>query len=95
VFKWRTATNKRIADDSLSAAQAASELAAWERVNAVLGIGSVAEAQAPPEIVALLEARQTARKARDFKRSDQIRDELKAKGWIVEDSPKGPKLKKL
>ncbi len=27
--------------------------------------------------------------------SDEIRDELKAKGWVVEDSPKGPKLKKL
>ena len=40
-------------------------------------------------------ARQAARKAKDFKRSDEIRDELKAKGWVVEDSPKGPKLKKL
>ena len=42
-----------------------------------------------------LAARQTARQVRDFKRSDEIRDELKAKGWVVEDSPKGPKLKKL
>ena len=77
------------------AIEAAVELAAWEKVNSVLGIGSVAEAEAPPEIVALLEARQAARKAKDFKRSDEIRDELKAKGWVVEDSPKGPKLKKL
>ncbi len=77
------------------AIEAAVELAAWEQVNSVLGIGSVAEAEAPPEIVALLEARQAARKAKDFKRSDEIRDELKAKGWVVEDSPKGPKLKKL
>ncbi len=75
--------------------EAATELAAWEQVNSVLGIGAAAEAEAPPEILALLEARQAARKARDFKRSDEIRDELKAKGWVVEDSPKGPKLKKL
>ncbi len=95
VFEWVRETNKRIADNSLSAAQAAAELAAWGNVNSVLGIGSVAEAEAPAEIVALLEARQAARKAKDFKRSDEIRDELKAKGWIVEDSPKGPKLKKL
>jgi len=47
------------------------------------------------EINSLLEARQTARKAKDFKRSDAIRDELKAKGWVIEDSSKGPKLKKL
>lgn len=52
-------------------------------------------AEAPPEILALLEERQAARKAKDFKRSDAIRDELKAKGWVIEDTPKGPKLKRL
>ena len=36
-----------------------------------------------------------ARKIKDFKRSDAIRDELKAKGWVIEDSPKGTKLKKI
>ena len=45
----------------------------------------------PPEIPALLEARQAARKAKDFKRADAIRDELKAKGWVIEDTPKGPR----
>ena len=43
----------------------------------------------------LLEARQAARKAKDFKSADAIRDELKAKGWVIEDTPKGPKLKKI
>jgi cysteinyl-tRNA synthetase len=95
VFDWVRETNKRIADNSMTAAQAATELVAWEKINSVLGIGSITEAEAPDEIVALLEARQAARKAKDFKRSDEIRDELKAKGWVVEDSPKGPKLKKL
>jgi cysteinyl-tRNA synthetase len=42
-----------------------------------------------------LEQRQTARKARDFKRADAIRDELKSKGWVIEDTPKGPRLKQL
>jgi cysteinyl-tRNA synthetase len=43
----------------------------------------------------LLEERQAARKAKDFKRSDAIRDELKAKGWMIEDTPKGPRLKQI
>ena len=60
------------------ASKAATELAAWEKVNAVLGIGTAPEAEAPAAIVALLEARQAARKAKDFRRSDEIRDELKA-----------------
>jgi cysteinyl-tRNA synthetase len=46
-------------------------------------------------LLALLEERQAARKARDFKRADAIRDELKAKGWVIEDTPKGARLKKL
>jgi len=95
VFKWVTETNKRIAENSLSAKDAASALAAWEKVDSVLGIGAKAEAEAPAEIVALAEARAEAKKARDFKRADAIRDELKAKGWVVEDTPKGIKLKKM
>src|SRR5258706_10914474 len=77
------------------AAQAAAELAAWEKVNSVLGIGAKAEAEAPAEVIALAEARTAAKKAKDFKRADAIRDELKAKGWVIEDSPKGIKLKKM
>lgn len=95
IFDWVSDTNKRLADNSLTPAAAAAALAAWEKVDSVLGMGKIADAEAPAEIVALLEARQAARKAKDFKRGDQIRDELKAKGWVVEDSPKGPKLKKL
>jgi cysteinyl-tRNA synthetase len=55
------------------------------------GVGSVT----PLEVSSLLEQRQAARKARDFKRADTIRDELKAKGWVIEDTPKGPRLKKI
>ncbi len=95
VFEWVRETNKQLAENALTATAASSALDTWERINSVLGIGAVAEAEVPAEIVALLEARQVARQARDFKRSDEIRDTLKAKGWGVEDSPKGPKLKKL
>jgi len=41
------------------------------------------------EIEAAIAARQAARKARDFKESDRIRDDLKAKGVILEDGAKG------
>jgi cysteinyl-tRNA synthetase len=95
VFDWVRETNKRLAENSCTPTQSASALAAWERVDSVLGIGKAAEAQVPREILELLEARQAARKARDFKRADAIRDELKTKGWVIEDTPKGPKLKKL
>ena len=53
------------------------------------------ESAAPKEIIELSEQRILAKKAKDFKRADAIRDELKAKGWVIEDSPKGIKLKKI
>jgi len=95
VFDWIREANKRLADQSLLASEAAAALAAWEQVDSVLGIGTKAESEVPAEILALAEARTAAKKARDFKRADVIRDELKAEGWAIEDTPKGPKLKKI
>jgi cysteinyl-tRNA synthetase len=46
------------------------------------------------EIEAAIAARQAARKAKDFKESDRIRDEMKAKGVILEDGPKGTTWKR-
>ena len=95
VFSWVRECNSRLAGNSLTPARAATALATWDKIDSVLGIGSATEVEIPAEIIALLEARQAARKAKDFQRADAIRDELKAKGWIIEDSPKGPKLKKI
>jgi cysteinyl-tRNA synthetase len=95
VFEWVRETNKRIAENSLSVADAASALAAWEKVDSVLGIGVKAETEVPAEIAALANERTAAKKAKDFKRADAIRNELKTKGWAIEDTPKGIKLKKI
>jgi cysteinyl-tRNA synthetase len=46
------------------------------------------------EIEAAIAARQAARKAKDFKESDRIRDDMKAKGVILEDGPKGTTWKR-
>ena len=46
------------------------------------------------EIEAAIAARQAARKAKDFKESDRIRDDLKGKGVVLEDGPKGTTWKR-
>ncbi|MEO5989427.1 MAG: cysteine--tRNA ligase [Candidatus Eisenbacteria bacterium] len=46
------------------------------------------------EIMALADARVAARKSKDFKRSDELRDQLAGLGVIVEDGQQGQKLKK-
>ena len=47
------------------------------------------------EVEALIEKRQQARKDKDYALADAIRDELKDKGIILEDTPKGVRWKKL
>lgn len=74
------------------------KLGALYQMDEVLGLGLEALAAvtgADPEARALAEARAAARQAKDWKRSDEIRDELKALGWVVEDTAAGPVLKKL
>ncbi|WP_267202127.1 cysteine--tRNA ligase [Limosilactobacillus kribbianus] len=46
------------------------------------------------QIKQLIEERNQARKNRDFARSDQIRDDLKKQGIILEDTPQGTRYKK-
>ena len=46
------------------------------------------------EIEKLIEERQAARKARDFKRADEIRDQLQARGILLEDTREGVKWKR-
>ena len=94
VFVWVRDLNRKLADRELTPAQAAGALAAWVRLDRVFGLNRPAEAAAPPEVVRLLEERQAARKARDFKQSDLLRDAIKAAGWVIEDTPQGAKLKK-
>tara|TARA_B100000686_G_scaffold340801_1_gene417049 strand:+ start:586 stop:1902 length:1317 start_codon:yes stop_codon:yes gene_type:complete len=93
VFDWVRETNRKLAADEIDNNAAAIELANWLRINNVLGIETIKE-KATPEILALAEERQTARQNKDFERSDQIRDELLSKGWIIEDTPKGPRVKR-
>ena len=95
VFEWIREINRRLAEHSLSPTAAERALLEWSKVDSVLGIGAKFETEIPAEILALAEARTVAKKAKDFKRADTIRDELKAKGWVIEDSPKGTKLKKI
>ena len=96
IFEWVREKNRMLAEGKMTSAAAASALASWKRIDSVFGLAAGVKqiSEIPAEISALLEARQAAKKAKDFKRADELRAELKAKGWLVEDTASGPKLKK-
>jgi cysteinyl-tRNA synthetase len=95
VFDWVREHNRLLVSGEANAARAAAALAAWEKIDSVLALGRVDESQVPNELQSLLEEREAARKARDFKKADAMRDALKTRGWTIEDMPKGARLKKL
>ena len=94
VFDWVRDTNRSLAARELSSTQAAASLAAWRAVDSVLGLGAKVLDEAPPEIIALAQARVEAKKSKDYARADALRNEVKAAGWLIEDTPAGPKLKR-
>ncbi|MED6314089.1 MAG: cysteine--tRNA ligase, partial [Verrucomicrobiota bacterium] len=89
VFDWVRDCNRKLVDNSMDPETAASELAAWEHIDTVLGVG-VDQEEAPAELIELMEERTEARKAKDFSRADAIREELTSKGWTIEDTAEGP-----
>ena len=52
-------------------------------------------ANADPEIDALVAARTEAKKAKNWAEADRIRDELKARGIEIIDTPQGAKWRKV
>ncbi len=67
----------------------------FDGLMAVLGLPMDEEAGLLDEDVeALIEERLEARRNKDFKRSDEIRDELKAQGIILEDTAQGMRWKR-
>ncbi len=95
IFEWVRNNNRLIASKEMRPEQAAAGLAAWQKIVSILGLEPVESAGIPKELLDLLEQRETARKEKDFKRSDALRDELKSAGWLIEDTPKGARLKRL
>lgn len=77
-------------NSSQELAQFAANL--FDELTGVLGLVYNRKAESlDGEIEALIEARQNARKEKNWAEADRIRDELKAQGIILEDTPQGVK----
>lgn len=84
---------------------AATKLACIEAIDKVLSLNLIenakalgAEAEAaeiPAEVLALVEQRKEARKAKDFAQADALRDQITALGWQIRETRQGTEITKL
>ncbi|TME11540.1 MAG: cysteine--tRNA ligase [Chloroflexi bacterium] len=95
VFDLAREQNRRLAERSISTADAARALAMLRDLDRVLAILPDAADELPAQAAALLAAREAARTARDFAASDRLRDELAALGIGVEDTRDGQRWRRL
>jgi cysteinyl-tRNA synthetase len=93
LFELVSAVHKEADAGKVSAEGAEKALELLDRFDSVLGIMAEEEKMLPEDIEALIEERTQARKEKNFARADQIRDELDAKGILLEDGPQGTRWK--
>jgi len=95
VFDLVRELNRRIAERSLSTADAARALATLRDLDRVLAILPDEVADLPAGAADLLAQREAARAGKDWAASDRLRDELAALGVAVEDTRDGQRWKRL
>jgi cysteinyl-tRNA synthetase len=94
VFDFVRAANKQLDEGGTGEQGAKNALALLDRLNEVTGLfAGPASDEVPAEVLDLVSQRQQARRDKNFARSDEIRDTLAAQGWILEDTPSGPRVK--
>jgi len=85
--------NDMIKDSELGSKE---KLELIEKFDKVFGLDLLKEedVNVPKEIQELVDKREEARKKKDFKLADKIRDEISSKGFVLEDTADGVRVKK-
>jgi len=91
LFETIRDTNRAMDENKLDAKVAAEWLSWWNRINTTLDFES-GTAELPEEVKKLVDQRMQARLAKDFRKSDELRDTLNALGWEARDTKDGQKI---
>jgi cysteinyl-tRNA synthetase len=100
IFELVRALNSAMDGGGVGAGDVPAIREAFDRFDRVLGVLSLrrAEDEQPPvpveEIERLIEERHAARRRRDFAAADRVRDDLAARGVLLEDGPGGTRWKR-
>jgi cysteinyl-tRNA synthetase len=94
VFDFIRDINRLKSENSLSAEERDRALETIRKFDSVLNFTYHDSQDLDSEIEALIRQRTDAKKNRDFAKADQIRDDLAARGIILEDTPQGVRWKR-
>ena len=96
LFELARELNRMSADATTSKGQLEAGAKLFDSLTDVLGIlyQRKQEDAIPAEVQTLIEERAAARKAKNFARADEIRDQLSSMGIILEDTREGVKWKR-
>ncbi|MEY2906732.1 MAG: Cysteine--tRNA ligase [Verrucomicrobiota bacterium] len=92
LFETLRESNRSMDEGRLTPPQARGLLAWLARVDGVLALQPDAGAAIPEEVEELLAARAVARAAKEWKKSDELRDQIAALGWLVKDTKDGQRV---
>jgi cysteinyl-tRNA synthetase len=95
IFYLIRETNKAIDENKVSTRNLQEVLEFILSINKIFDVLEAKEEKIPKEISDLAFKREGARKRGDFAQADKIRIELKNKGYLIEDTPRGPRVRKL
>ena len=93
IFELVKEGNLAITADTARAA-IKSTLSTLKEMTDVLGILSRENDAIPDDIKVLVEQRKQARAEKNWAESDRLRDEITARGFVLEDTPKGAKVRR-
>ena len=94
IFEYVREINSHFAA-STDKTEARAALKTLTELAGVLGLLGKKAGDIPEDVMKLADERQQARKNRDWALSDKLRDEIKAKGFLVEDTKEGQKVREL
>jgi cysteinyl-tRNA synthetase len=92
LFETIREMNRAMDENKLDAASASAWLDWWKRINTVLDLEAKVEVVVPAEVKQLAKDRENARRQKNWKRSDELRERISVLGWEVRDTKDGPKL---
>lgn len=97
LFELQKKVNRLMEEKGEISASLAKELIkTFRELGNILGIlkSGIAKTKTTDDVKRLIREREKARKSGDWKKADEIRKKISELGFILEDTPKGPRVKK-